>query len=54
METSNQSDKEFKVTVIKMFPKFGRIKNNSDHFNKGMEKYMKIPNRSHRAVDYNN
>ena len=44
---------EFKVVVIKMFTKLSRrIDEHRENFDKDMEN--KVPNRSHRAKEYNN
>ena len=41
MEISNLPNKEFKVMVIKILPKFGRIHNNSENLSKEIENILK-------------
>ena len=53
MKISNLSDKEFKVMVIKMLMDLGREWMNIE-LQQRDRKYKKIPNRSHRAEEYNN
>ena len=53
MEISNLPDKEFKVMVIKMLMDLGREWMNIE-LQQRDRKYKKIPNRSHRAEEYNN
>lgn len=50
MEISDVSDKEFKVMGTKFR---GTMYEQSENFNKD-RKYKKIPNRNHRAEEYNN
>ena len=47
MKTSNLSDKQFKVLVIKIFIDFGRrLDEHTENLNK-YRKYKKVPNRSY-------
>ena len=50
-EIGNLPKKEFKVMVRKMFTNLGR---RMDEFQQRDGKYMKVPNGSHRAKEYNN
>ena len=54
MEVSDLSDKEFKIMVIKILTKVRRTMNEqSENFNKEIDN-TKVPNRDHRAKEYNN
>lgn len=54
MEISDLSDREFKIMVIKMLTGVRRaMKAHSENFNRE-RKYKKVPNRIHRAEEYNN
>ena len=55
IEISDLPDKEFKIMVIKMLiDLWRRMNEHSENFNKKKENIFKGPNRSHRAVEYNN
>ena len=54
MKTSNLSDKQFKVLVIKIFIDFGRrLDEHTENLNK-YRKDKKVPNRSLRIEEYKN
>lgn len=55
LEISDLNNKFFKVMFIKMFTEvFRAMHEQSENFSKEIEKYKKVPNRSHRAEKYNN
>lgn len=47
MEVSNLPDKEFKLMVIKMLTKPGKLNEYGENFKN--RKYKKVPNSSHRT-----
>lgn len=49
------SDKEFKIMVIKMLTEVGRtMHKQNENFNKDTEKNTKVSNKNHRTKEYKN